>query len=272
MSNFKYGNILLTGAAGALGDQLREPLSKACKLLRVSDKEILNKTFNNEEVIQADLSNENEMLNLTKDIDCVVHMGGQSIEGSWHNVLNSNIIGMYNLYEGCRKNNVKRVIWASSVHTVGFYPRSQVIDNKAMPRPDSNYGLSKVFGESLAQYYWDKYQIETVSIRIYSSTPEPENQRVLSTWLSYNDLRRLIKACMESSNVEHSIIFGVSNNDSILIDNRFANHIGYKPKDNAEEYRAKVEEKSGFIDSKDTLVTTHGGYFASAGHYDDPIN
>jgi len=270
MSNFKYENILLTGAAGALGDQLREPLSKVCKSLRISDREILNKTFQNEEVIQADLSNENQMLDLTKNIDCVVHMGGQSIEGTWSNVLNSNIIGMYNLYEGCRKNNVKRVIWASSVHTVGFYPRSQVVDNKVMPRPDSNYGLSKVFGESLAQYYWDKYQIETVSIRIYSSTPEPENQRVLSTWLSYNDLRRLIKACMETSNVEHSIIFGVSNNDSILIDNKFANHIGYKPKDNAEEYRSKVEEMHGFVDSKDALVRTHGGYFASAGHYDDP--
>ena len=75
---------------------------------------------------------------------------------------------------------------------------------------------------------------------------------------------------METSNVEHSIIFGVSNNDSILIDNKFANHIGYKPKDNAEEYRSKVEEKHGFVDSKDALVTRHGGYFASVGHYDDP--
>ena len=109
------------------------------------------------------------MLELTKNIDCVVHMGGQSIEDSWNNVLNSNIIGMYNLYEGCRKNNVKRIIWASSVHTVGFYPRSYIVDNKVMPRPDSNYGVSKVFGETLAQYYWDKYKIETVSIRIYSS-------------------------------------------------------------------------------------------------------
>ena len=136
---------------------------------------------------------------------------------------------MYNLYEGCRKNNVKRVIWASSVHTVGFYPRSKVIDSKAPPRPDSNYGLSKVFGESLAQYYWDKY----------------------------------------SPNVQHSIIFGVSNNDSVLIDNKYAKHIGYKPKDNGEEFRSLIEKKDGFIDSADPLVTTHGGYFSSAGHFDD---
>ena len=176
---------------------------------------------------------------------------------------------MYNLYEGCRKNNVKRVIWASSVHTVGFYPRAHIVDNKTMPRPDSNYGLSKVFGESLAQYYWDKYGIETISIRIYSCVAEPKDHRMLSTWLSYNDLKSLIKACIDSSNVQHSIIFGVSNNDSILIDNKYANHIGYKPKDNAEKFRKQIEEKTGFVDPQDSLVKTHGGYFASAGHFDD---
>ena len=149
MSKHKFNNILLTGAAGALGEQLRKTLSKNCNLLKISDKEKLFKKFENEKVNQADLSSAEAMIDLTKNIDCVVHMGGQSIEGSWSNVLNSNIIGMYNLYEGCRKNNVKRVIWASSVHTVGFYPRSEIIDSKVPPRPDSNYGLSKVFGESL---------------------------------------------------------------------------------------------------------------------------
>ncbi|MFL2828620.1 MAG: NAD-dependent epimerase/dehydratase family protein [Candidatus Puniceispirillales bacterium] len=269
MSAFKYQNILLTGAAGALGEQLRETLSKSCETLTVSDRTSLNKKFENEKIVQADLSSLEEMINLTKNIDCVVHMGGQSIEGSWDNVLNSNIIGMYNLYEGCRKNNVNRVIWASSVHTVGFYPRSEVLDSKAKPRPDSNYGLSKVFGESLAQYYWDKYKLETVSVRIYSCLAEPKDHRILSTWLSYDDLRSLIVACMKTANVEHSIIFGVSNNDSVLIDNKYAKHIGYIPRDNGEDYRVQVETKDGFVDSNDPLVTTHGGYFASAGHFDD---
>ncbi len=269
MIKHKYNNILLTGAAGALGEQLRKTLSQNCNFLRISDKEKLVKKFKNEQVNQADLSSPEAMIDLTKNIDCVVHMGGQSIEGTWSNVLNSNIIGMYNLYEGCRKNNVKRVIWASSVHTVGFYPRSDVIDSKVLPRPDSNYGLSKVFGESLAQYYWDKYKIETVSVRIYSCLEEPKDHRHLSTWLSYDDLRRLIISSINSPNVQHSIIFGVSNNDSILIDNKYAKHIAYKPKDNGEEFRSLIEKKDGFIDSTDPLVTTHGGYFASSGHFDD---
>ena len=85
----------------------------------------------------------------------------------------------------------------------------------------------------------------------------------------YDDLRSLILASINSSNVQHSIIFGVSNNDSVLIDNKYAKHIGYKPKDNAEEFRSLIEKKDGFIDSSDPLVTTHGGYFASSGHFDD---
>ena len=92
---------------------------------------------------------------------------------------------------------------------------------------------------------------------------------MLSTWLSYVDLRSLIIACINSPNVQHSVIFGVSNNDSVLIDNKYAKHIGYKPKDNAEKFRSLIEKKDGFIDSRDSLVTTHGGYFASSGHFDD---
>ena len=62
MSKFKYENILLTGAAGALGNELREMLSQECKILRVSDKLKLDKNFFNEEVFKADLSKEDEML------------------------------------------------------------------------------------------------------------------------------------------------------------------------------------------------------------------
>ena len=87
--------------------------------------------------------------------------------------------------------------------------------------------------------------------------------------LSYDDLKSLILACMNSTNVQHSVIFGVSNNDSLLVDDKYAKHIGYKPKDNAEDHRKKLDEKFGFIDSQDPLVTTHGGYFVSAGHFDD---
>ena len=66
----------------------------------------------------------------------------------------------------------------------------------------------------------------------------------------------------------YSVIFGVSNNDSVLIDNKYAKHMSYKP-NNGEKFRSLIEKKEGHIDSTDPLVTTHGGYFASSGHFDD---
>ena len=148
-------------------------------------------------------------------------------------------------------------------------PKKSSAFKEAPPiRPPSTSGLENI-DFALAGLTLPPYKIETVSVRIYSCLAEPKDHRILSTWLSYDDLRSLILACINSSNVQHSIIFGVSNNDSVLIDNKYAKHIGYKPKDNAEEFRSLIEKKDGFIDSTDSLVTTHGGYFASSGHFDD---
>src|SRR5690606_9411161 len=110
--------------------------------------------------------------------------------------MNGNIHGFYNLYEAARKNKVSRVIWGSSNHAVGMHPRTTLIDSTVLPRPDSIYGVSKVFGEGLAQLYWDKYGIESVSIRIGSCFPKPVDRRMLSTWFSYPDLVHLIERCV----------------------------------------------------------------------------
>ena len=269
MAGKKYHRLLLTGAAGALGTQLRPLLPDYAEKIRLNDRDAVKDCQSHEESISADLGDMEAMLALTKDVDAVVHMGGQSREGAWADVLNSNIVGMYNLYEGCRKNGVKRVIWASSVHTIGFYPRTEIVNPQSPTRPDSNYGTSKVYGEAVAQYYWDKYGIESVSVRIYSCFPEPLDRRQLTTWLSYNDLRHLIGQCLWAPSVRHTIIYGVSNNPAVLIDNRLAAHIGYHPQDSSEIYRAKVEANSPEPDPKSDVLGRHGGQFTVDQHFDD---
>ena len=69
MSKYRYNNILLTGAAGALGEQLRKILSQNCNTLKISDKEKLLKKFNNEVVFKADLSSADAMIDITNNID-----------------------------------------------------------------------------------------------------------------------------------------------------------------------------------------------------------
>lgn len=68
----------------------------------------------------------------------------------------SNIIGCYNLFEAARKKGVKRVVFASSNHAVGFIRATTVSVPAVTARPDSRYGVSKVFGEAVDALYADK--------------------------------------------------------------------------------------------------------------------
>ncbi len=264
-----FERILLTGAAGGLGSLLRKEIAPLTEVLRVSDAADLGEAGPNEEVVQCDLADRDAVLEMTRDVDMILHMGGVSVEDTFEAILQANIVGFYNVYEGCRKHGARRVIWGSSNHAIGFYPRTEVLDSRASPRPDSNYGVSKAFGENIAQYYWDKYRVETVSVRIGSCFPEPKDRRMLTTWLSYRDFVHLVERCLHAPRVEHTIVYGVSDNDMRLWDNRLASHLGYRPRDNAEAFREAIEARTPEPDRDDLFVAVHGGGFAAAGHFED---
>ncbi len=265
----KFNRLLITGAAGALGGMLRRELADMAVSLRLTDREPMGKAAAHEEIVQCDLSDRGAMLELTKDVDAVVHMGGISLERGFDDILQSNIVGLYNLFEGCRKNAVKRMVWASSLHSVGFHSRSTIMTPASKIRPDSNYGASKAYGEALAQLYWDKYRLESVSVRIYSCVPEPKDRRHLATWLSYPDCVHLFQRCLLAPSVEHTIIYGVSDNLEKVADNTLSGHIGYMPRDSAESYRAQIEADTDPVAFDDPFQANHGGTFVSDGHYED---
>jgi uronate dehydrogenase len=266
----QFNRILITGASGGLGTLLRKSIASMTHFLRISDVKKLTAAAPSEEIVLCDLADADAVLTMTHNVDMVIHMGGAvGAELPFKEILEANVIGSKNLYEACRKNGVKRVIWGSSTHAVGFYSRTQNIDASAMPRPDSLYGVSKVFGEAMAQYYWDKFKLESVSVRIGSCFPKPTDRRMLTTWLSYPDFVHLIESCLRAPRVEHTIVYGVSNNDSQLYDNRMAAHLGFRPRDNAEVFRAEIEAASPPYHHDDINIAVHGGRFAAAGHLED---
>ena len=79
-------------------------------------------------------------------------------------------------------------------------------------RPDSYYGLSKAYGELAALYYYDRYKIESVSLRIGSCFEAPTNERMLATWPSYGDLARLFIRSVETEKTGYAVVWGVSDN------------------------------------------------------------
>jgi uronate dehydrogenase len=265
MPSHAFHRLLLTGAAGGLGRELRRRLPAHCDLLRVSDVAALGAAAPHEEVAPADLSDADAVLALLDGVDAVVHMGGVSTEQPWEAILPANIVGAYNLYEAARRHGVRRVVFASSNHVTGFYRQDEVIPAGAPPRPDGLYGLSKAFGEDLAQLYFDRHGIETVSLRIGSSFPAPRDRRMLHTWMSFDDMERLVLAALAARDVGHSIICGMSANPQPWWDNTPAAHIGYAPQDSSAPYAAEIERNTPPGDPADPAVIYQGGAFVRQG-------
>jgi uronate dehydrogenase len=260
-SPLTFPRLLLTGAAGQLGQEMRPRLKAYCDVLRVSDQKSMGDAQTGEEVFITDLANASDMQNLLTGVDAVVHLGGISTEQAWAPILTSNIVGMVNLYEAARLQGTKRVVFASSNHVTGFYRQDEVIDTKMPPKPDGFYGLSKAFGEDLAEMYWARWGIETVSIRIGSALPAPKDRRMLSTWISFDDLERLVVAALTAPIVGHTIIFGMSDNQTSWWDNTHAKHIGYRALDSSDVFRHEVEVRQPQIDRHDKAALYQGGAF-----------
>lgn len=239
----KYNRIVLTGASGRLGSYLREPLSKITKKLVSTDKEDIGKTLHNEVFKKLNIKNFKEVNKILKKTDLIIHFGAYSNEGPFQEILDSNILGTYNIWKSAKRNKIKRIIFASSIHSVGMYRANETINHKVMHKPDTFYGLSKCFGENLAQMYWDKCGIECLTIRILSCA-KVTSKRSLSTWLSYDDLIRIVIQSTKIKKLGFEIIYGVSNNKRLNVDNTNATRkLKINIKDNAEKFLNKLEQK-----------------------------
>jgi len=255
--------LVLTGAAGRLGSYLREPLTRMCDELVSTDlADDIGKLYDGESYIKADLTDLSAMEKLLEGADMVVHFGAIGDEAPWDDILQSNIIGAYNVWEAAYRNGVKRVVYASSVHAVGMHLKTDTIGLDAPHKPDTYYGLAKCFAEDLASLYWDKRGIESVCMRIFSCA-QATNARSIGTWLSYDDLIHLVERSIDSPVVGFTKVWGISNNDRAVVDNSKAGHLGYRPKDNAEQFAKDVFAKTPPLDNKDLANLCIGGPFAT---------
>lgn len=255
--------IVLTGAGGRLGSHLRAPLSKMADTLLSTDLVTdIGPLKDGETYVKADLANLDEINLLMQDADMVVHFGAIGDEAPFDEILSANIVGAYNVWEAAHRNNVRRVIYASSIHAVGMYPKTEFIGADVPHRPDSYYGLSKCFAEDLARMYWEKRGIEAVCLRILSCS-DVTGARAVGSWLSYGDLIHLVDRAITTPVTGFSIIYGVSANDRAPVDNSNAAVLGYRPKDNAEKFASGIFATEPPIDPKDPGQMCHGGPFAS---------
>lgn len=227
--------ILITGAAGGIATLIR-PLLREHYRLRLSDRRPIEDATPDEEVVPADLVDMDAIRRAAAGMDGIVHLGGKAVESSWEVVHAANIVGGYNLFEAARLEGVKRIVFASTNHVMGFYPRSETVGIDAPVRPDTRYGLSKAFGEGLGALYAYKYGIGVLSIRIGHLAPQPSDIRRLSIWISPRDFVQLARIGLESPGLRHEIVYGMSDNKRAWWNNENAFRLGYRPLDRAEDH------------------------------------
>ncbi len=253
--------LVLTGAGGRLGSYLREPLSKmADELVSTDILDDIGKLYENETYQKGDLASLDDMMTILEGADMVVHFGAFVDEGPFEKLLGPNFIGAYNVWEAAFQHKLKRVVYASSIHAVGMYDKNQFIDTEVAHRPDSFYGLAKCFAEDLGRMYWEKRGLESVHMRILSCA-QVTNARALGSWLSYDDLIQLVTRCIDTPVTGFSVIYGVSNNDRAPVDNSKASFIGYRPKDNAEQFATEILANEPEMDPHNPSHMGHGGPF-----------
>jgi uronate dehydrogenase len=259
-----HKKIVLTGACGNLGSELRGTLAAlANELVSVDITDAPETLLENETFVQADCANFNAVDTFMQGADMAVHFASIADERPFDVLLGPNFLAAYNIWEAGHKHGTKRIIYASSVHAVGMVENSECADTDVAHAPDTFYGLAKCFTEDLGKLYWAKRGLESVHMRIFSCTKVPQNARALRTWLSFDDLRHMVERCVTAPTTGFAVVYGISNNDRAPVSNAKAAFLGYKPKDNAENWADSLLATAPASDPSDPAQMCLGGPFAT---------
>jgi uronate dehydrogenase len=257
--------IVLTGAAGKLARRMRAPLSKLCRQLVVSD--IVGLEANGNEIaMQCDLSDAAAVDALLKGANTVVHFAGYPREAAWSTLIPANIVSVTNLWEAALKNGVQRIVYASTNHVVGMYPVDREVDVTAELKCDSRYGVTKAFTETVARFYYEKFGIESLGIRIGRCEDEATDERMLSTWIHPEDLARLI-ALGITHPVQADVVYGVSANSKGWCLNPPLGQFPYTPAHSADKFADAIASATL---SSSVKWQFQGGPFAVHQYVGDP--
>ncbi len=162
--------VLVTGGAGFIGSHLAEKISAENEVVVFDNFSSGKREFLEGikcEIIEGDILNQEEIENAMEGVDICYHIAADpDVKGSYEKPVENfeqDCRGTLNVLEACRKNNVKKLIFASS---------SVVYGNAEMPTPEtapikpiSNYGAAKASSENYLMSYSNLYGIKCLSLR-----------------------------------------------------------------------------------------------------------
>ncbi|MEV1175329.1 NAD(P)-dependent oxidoreductase [Nonomuraea sp. NPDC049784] len=253
--------ILMTGAAGKVGALLRPRLARDGRTLRLSDIHPVE-PGPGEEWVTADLADPAAVAEAMKGVDAVIHLGGQSREHPWADIVQANINGTQVLLEAARQEGVQQLVLMGSHHAAGFHTRpadGSDLPDYAFPRPDTFYGVSKVVMEALGSLYHDRFGMNVTVVRLGTCNEASGDTRGLATWISPDDLTRLIEAALTAPG--YHVVWGVSDNARRWWSLEEAESIGYVSRDSSDPQAAALIAEQGEPDLSEPLHNRAGGVF-----------
>ncbi len=263
--------ILLTGAAGIVGRALRPLLAARYGHVLLTDLVPVGDLAPNESFEAGDIVDAAFVERLASRVEGIVHLAGLvGAAYTFEEVLDPNIVGTHHVYGAARRTGVTHVVYASSHHAVGFFKRGEAIDHATAPRPDSQYGLSKAYGEAAGAYFADKHGLNVLAIRIGFVGERVEDERRLHTWISPRDLAQLIDIGLRTPDLGFETVYGVSDNPAPFFDNRNAFRLGYRPEDRSVDVVADASILTASPEPGTIAGGVVGGGFAAVGFEGDP--
>src|SRR5438552_564447 len=182
------GVYIVTGGGGFIGSHIVEALLRRKETVKVIDnfstgkRENVEPFKNDAEIIEADLAEVNNLAQLLRGADYVIHQAAiPSVPKSIIDPIKShqaNVNGTLRLLVACREAGVKRVVYASSSSLYGDSPTLPKHEGM-IPNPLSPYGAQKLFGEMYCQVFTKAYGLETVSLRyfnVFGPRQDPSSQ------------------------------------------------------------------------------------------------
>jgi len=229
--------ILITGPGGRVGTHI-VPLLREHFALRLLDFKPL-RAEGDDEFVQADIRDFEPLRQACTGAKAMIHLAAVPDEDEFHTrLLPMNLTGVHNAFEAARQAGVRKVIFASTGQTVLHYPRGEWVTPEMPVRPVTVYACTKVFGEALARYYSDHYQMSMICIRIcwfqgYNSPLLRSQPELHREWCSPRDLTELLVKSIRTD-IPFGLFFGVSNNTGRYWDISNAQRmVGYDPQDDA---------------------------------------
>lgn len=237
--------VLITGAGGTIGTSLARDHADTYDL-RLHFRRIPDGLPAGVDAVAADITALDQVLPIAADIDTIWHLAGEpNVPASWESVYANNILGVRNVLEAARRAEVRRVVFASTNHVMGKYDQNSEwpVYNDMPQRPDSFYGASKAFGETLGRYYFDEWELEFIAPRIGWFMPEPVMQSDVgrAMWLSPRDCAHAFQCATETAE-RHGVFYAISDNPNRRWDLTDAMlKMGYRPQDSWTTFEALTE-------------------------------